>query len=93
MLYLVLLEKMVVGDSGSCLMERDLVLPFAPFPGLEIVFDDEDQGETVAEVVWVLKARRFLAVVRAWEDRSFDFQVQKAVLVGRGWKVVEDSLP
>jgi hypothetical protein len=50
MIYLIHLEKLVVGDTGSCLVGRDLELPFAPFPGLEIVFNDEAQGEKVAEM-------------------------------------------
>jgi hypothetical protein len=86
------LEKLVVGDTASCVMQQDLVFPFAPFPGLEIVFGDEEQGDTVAEVVWLVKAGRFVVTVQPWEAPATDFKVQMVSLKGRGWQVMEDSL-
>jgi hypothetical protein len=73
-------------------MGKEMALPFVPFPGLQLVLDEEEQGEKVAEVIWLAKGGRFLVVVQPWDDRSFDFQVQVASLKGRGWRVTEGSL-
>lgn len=89
MSYRVHLEKLVVGATGSCVVEREMELPFAPYPGLEIVLGEEDQGETIAEVVWVARANRFVVVVQPWKDADFDFRLQLATLIRQGWSLVD----
>lgn len=32
---------------------RDLMLPFAPYPGLKVNFPGEEYAETIEEVIWV----------------------------------------
>jgi hypothetical protein len=96
MLYNVRLALLVVGDTGSCYVERDLQLPFAPFPRLQLALGPEglveDAAEEVVNVYWEEKNQYFLAACKPWEDRRTSFEDQLATLRARGWQVQESTL-
>jgi hypothetical protein len=89
--YQVRLFLLVVGDTGSCYVTQHLELPFAPYPGLRLMFGNEEGWEELAEVTWDVASQRFVATLQPWDDGPFPFVEQLDLLRTQGWQVYESN--
>jgi hypothetical protein len=79
---------LVVGATESHYAYRDATLPFAPFPGLSVKCDDDDdKGKLIAEVTWEVKNRRFVASLEPRKNKALPIEEELALLRTNGWTV------
>jgi hypothetical protein len=85
------LSMMIQSYDGSAEVGRRLTLPFAPFAGLLLDFEDDGDCAHVATVEWSVPAGYFRVQCQPYDERALPLQEQMGVrqwleyYLSRGW--------